>query len=76
MAHRAMGMELVAVPAGDARGLLAAVLERVEAQRHERGCALRIGNAENAALFAQLVVIERVRGKHQPSRGWELSRAI
>src|SRR3546814_8891195 len=65
MAHRAMGVEMRAVEAGDAGGLLPAMLEGMETERHERG--RRIGSArnpENAALFAQLVVIERIGGQH------------
>src|SRR3546814_4079297 len=65
MAHRAMGVEMRAVEAGDAGGLLPAMLEGMETERHERG--RRIGSArnpENAARFAQLVVIERIGGQH------------
>jgi hypothetical protein len=36
MAHRAVGVEIGAVEAGDAGGFLPAMLERVEAQRDER----------------------------------------
>ncbi len=64
-----MGVELVAVEAGDPRRFLPAVLERVEPERDQRGGALGPGYAEDAALFAQLVVIEGVCGQHRPSRG-------
>jgi hypothetical protein len=54
MAHRAVRMEVGAVEAGDARGFLAAMLERVEAERDEARCALGAPDSENAALFASL----------------------
>ena len=60
MAHRAVGVEIVAVEAGDAGRFLAAVLQRVEAERDQRRGALRAGHAEDAALLAQLVVVEWV----------------
>jgi hypothetical protein len=72
MSHRAMRVELVAVPAGDAGGLLAAVLQGMQPERRQRR-RLRVAEyAEDAALLVQLVVVIRVRGKHQPSRGLDL----
>jgi len=64
MAHRAMAVEQMPVPAGDARGFLAAMLERVQAQRDHRRRRFGTVNAKDAALFAQLVVIERICGEH------------
>jgi hypothetical protein len=64
MAHRALGVEITSVPAGDSRCFLPAMLERMEPERDHRGGRFRAGNAEDAALLAQLVVIERVRGQH------------
>jgi hypothetical protein len=40
------------------------MLERMEAERDEAGCALGSPDSENAALFAQLVVVKRVGGEH------------
>ena len=63
--HRAVRMEMRAVEAGDAGGLLPAVLQRMQPERDQRGgAALTAGNTENAALLVQLVVIERIRGQH------------
>ena len=45
-------------------GLLAAMLERVEAERDQRRGAVRAPDAEDAAFLAQLVGIEWVCGKH------------
>jgi hypothetical protein len=59
-------MEFVAIPTRDTGGLLPPVLERVKAQRDH--CRRRKGSGytENAALLAQLVVIERMCGEHDP----------
>ena len=57
MAHRAVRVEMRAVPAGDAGGFLAAMLERVEPERDQRSGALHLGHAEDAALLAELVPI-------------------
>jgi len=64
MAHRPMAVEQMPVPAGDARRLLAAMLKRVQSQRDDRGRRLGIVYAKDAALFAQLVVIEWIGGEH------------
>ncbi len=50
--------------AGDARGFLAAVLERVQAERDEARRIVGAPDAEDAALFAQLVVIEWIGRQH------------
>jgi hypothetical protein len=65
MAHRAVRMELIAVETGDARGLLAAMLQRVETECDHRGGGFGTGDAENAAFLAELVVVERIRGEHR-----------
>ena len=68
MAHRAVRVEMVAVEAGDAGGFLPAVLERVEAERDEARGGLGTPDAEDAALLAQLVVVERVGRQHELAR--------
>ncbi len=56
VADAAPGVELRAVVADDADRFLAAMLQRVQAQRgHRRGIVLGADHAENAALLAQLV---------------------
>ena len=57
MPHRAMAVEMMAVPAGDAGGFLPAMLQRVESERDERGGTLGIGHAEDPALLAEFVPI-------------------
>ena len=55
-AHAALGMELLAVVGDDAAGFLAAMLERVQAERGDGG---RIGvpkNTEDPAFLAESVV--------------------
>jgi hypothetical protein len=58
-------VKLGAVETGDASRLLPAVLEGVEAKRDKRSrFAIGAGYAENAALLAQLVVIEGICCQH------------
>ena len=63
-------MKAFAVIGDDARGLLAAVLERVQAEGGDGGGVLVIEDAEHAALLAQAVAvlleveIARVAGPH------------
>ena len=64
MAHRAVGMEMLAVEAGDPGRFLAAMLERVEAERDEARGIVGAPDAENAAFLAQFVVIERIGRQH------------
>ena len=64
MAHRPVRMEMLAVEGGDARGFLAAVLERVQPERDEACGIVGTPDAENAALLAQLVVVERIGRQH------------
>src|SRR3546814_2258561 len=64
MAHRAMGVEILAVEGGDARGFLSAVLQGVKAQRDNRGGAVGAMNTKYAALLAELVVVERMGRQH------------
>ena len=47
----------------DAARLLAAVLQRVQAERDEVRGLLHADDAEDAALLAQLVVVEGMRGQ-------------
>ena len=64
MAHGAMGVIIGAVEADDAGRFLAAVLQRMEAERDEAGGAVGAPDSENAAFLAQLVVVELVGGQH------------
>jgi len=66
MTHRPVRMEIPAVIAGDAGAFLAAVLQRVEAERDEARRGVRAPDAEDAALLAQLVVVERIGRQHVP----------
>ena len=68
MPHRAMAVEMLAVPAGNAGGFLSAMLQRVQPERDERGGPVRAGHTEDAALLAQLVVVERIGGQHRRAR--------
>jgi len=69
MAHRPVGVEMLAVEAGDPGRFLAAVLERVEAERDKARGIVGAPDAEHAALLAQLVVIERIGRQHRvPAR--------
>ena len=64
VAEAAGGGEAVAGVVGDdAGGLLAAVLQRVQAEGDEVGGVLDADDAEDAAFLAQLVVVEGVRGR-------------
>jgi hypothetical protein len=57
-AEAALGVETLPVESDDAGGLLATMLEGVQAERGE-GCRIRvIVDAEDAALFAQPVAVE------------------
>ncbi len=73
-------MEMLAVEGGDAGGFLASMLERVETQRDEARRIVGTPDSENAALLAQLVVIERIGRQHQsrvPDYPWHAGeRAI
>src|SRR3546814_14962664 len=70
MAHRAVGMEFLAVEAGDARGFLSAMLQCVEAEREHRNGALGALDAEDDALIAALVVVERTDRQHDDQACW------
>ncbi len=57
-AELALGVELPAVEADDARRFLAAMLQRVQAERGEGG-GLRVAqDAEHAAFFVQRVAVQ------------------
>ena len=64
MAHRPVRVEMLAVEGGDARRFLAAMLQRVQAERDEARRIVGAPDAEHAALLAQLVVIERIGRQH------------
>ena len=59
-AQAAMRMEVVAVEADDAGRFLAAVLQRVQAERGHRGGVGHLPDAEDAALLVELVVAREV----------------
>ena len=57
-AHAALGVEHPAVERHDAGRLLAAMLQGVEAERHDRGGIRMAVDAEDAAFLAQGVAVE------------------
>ena len=57
VAHVALGVEALAVERGHAAGFLAAVLQRVQAQRHDLGRVGGVEHAEHAALQPQPIVV-------------------
>ena len=65
---------MAAVEAGDPGRFLAAMLERVEAERDEARGVVGAPDAEHAALLAQLVVVERIGRQHVAIPRW-LARA-
>src|SRR5262249_6544210 len=56
--HTALGMEAPAVERHDAAGLLSAMLERMQAERGDRGGIRVAKNAKHAALLVQAVLFE------------------
>lgn len=68
LAGGAMRVEILAIIGSYARGFLAAMLQSVKTKRNNGGCAVCTMNAENAALFAQLIVIKGMSGEHIHSR--------
>jgi hypothetical protein len=64
MTHGAVGVIVGAVKADDAGCFLAAVLQRVEAERDEAGGSVSAPDSENSALLAELVVVEWVGRQH------------
>ncbi len=59
MTHGAMGVELLAVEGDDAGGFLAAMLQGMKAERRQRGRFGMAENAEYAAFFMRVIVVER-----------------
>ncbi len=57
MAHRAVGVEVLAVEAGDARGFLPAMLERVQPERAQRRRAVGPVDADDAAFLVQVIAV-------------------
>src|SRR4030095_3795333 len=57
-AHRLLHVEAVPVGGGDARGLLPAVLQRVEAEIGDVGGLGMVPHAEEPALVVELVAVE------------------
>src|SRR3546814_2065413 len=70
MPHRAVGTKFLAVKGGDSSGFLPAMLERVEAERDHRGGAVGAAYTKNAALLAELVVVERMGRQHDAPARW------
>jgi hypothetical protein len=62
MAVAAVIVELLAVVGDDSGRLLAAMLERMQAERRVRRRVRRAIDAEDAALLVELVVVERMGG--------------
>src|SRR6056297_539602 len=61
VAEAAGGVEAqFGVVGDDAAGLLPAMLERMQPERHETGRVRHAGHAEDAALLPELVVVERI----------------
>src|SRR5690606_24517545 len=75
VAHIAKAMRaveaLVGVVGDDAPGLLPAMLQRVQPQRHEIGGLGHADHAEDAAFLVQTVTVEGVREKGL--HGWALA---
>ena len=65
VAHRPVRMEMFAVEGGDSGGFLAPVLERMKAERDEARGVVGAPDTEDAALLAQLVVVEWIGRQHQ-----------
>jgi hypothetical protein len=76
MSHCPVRVEMLAVEAGDPGRFLAAMLKRMEPQSDEARGVVGTPDAENAALFAQLVIIERMGRQHAPAPGWRLGIVI
>src|SRR3546814_12327890 len=70
MPHRAGGTKFLAGKGGDSSGFLPAMLERVEAERDHRGGAVGAAYTKNAALLAELVVVERMGRQHDAPARW------
>lgn len=62
--HGMLDMVVLAIEGDDARRLLPTVLEGVETERRDGSRLTVVVNAEHPALFAQLVVIERMGRQH------------
>ena len=56
-AEAALGVEADAVEGDDARGFLAAMLQRMQTERGDGGGVGMVEDAEDAALFAQPVSV-------------------
>src|SRR5262249_4452629 len=59
-AHAALGMKALAIVGDDAGGFLAAMLERVQPERRDRGGVRVAEHTEHAALLTQPVAIQVV----------------
>ena len=63
-AQIAVRVKLLSVPGDDARGLLPAVLQCMQAEHAVGGGIVMAENAEHAAFFTQLIVVERIGDQH------------
>jgi hypothetical protein len=64
MAHCAVAVKVITVKAGYASGFLPAMLQCVKAKGNQSGRVFTIGDAKNAALLSQFVVVKRMCGQH------------
>src|SRR5438128_6462244 len=76
MTHAAMGMELLAIIGNDPSGFLAAMLERVQAERDQRGGVGMAIDPEDAAFLAQMVVIMGMGREHRCSHRAMVGRML
>src|SRR3546814_16441765 len=67
MALRPVAVEDAAVPTGDARRFLAAMLEGMQPERRHGGGRLCAPDTEYAAFLAELVIVERMGSQHRPA---------
>ena len=71
-----MAVKLTPVARHDAGGFLAAVLQRVQAQRGMGGGIGIADDAEHAALFFQVVAVERIGRQRDIDEVDEMIRAV
>ena len=62
--HGAVGVEILAIECGDAGGFLAAVLQRVQPQRHQRGSAFGTIHGKHAAFLMEMIILPWICCQH------------
>ena len=67
--HGAMRVEILAIEGGDPCRFLAAMLQRVQAERHQRRSAIGAIDAKDPAFLMQMVVLPRIGGEHLVRHG-------